>query len=320
MWADAAPRLVGDPNSLPELVGALTVLAEQGTVGLPAGAWDRSHVPALPRFVTVSAARRDRGNQPWRRFPWRAELGWASSLWTLGAKQFGQLVAINDWLAATDARPVPLVPHRFRSAELFGNEKALDDLAKTTLFADGRLSYELLRCTRYAAPLPAAVVGGGPDILVVENSDPYWVAVEALRSSPDHPVGAVVWGCGRSFPSQVASLATDVAGRGPVAGTIWYWGDLDPTGVAIAIAAAEQADRHGVGNLAPAAALWQAFASCGISQAGKHEWTDVGHSWLGGTLWDSLSGVRAASGRVPQEAVPVGEVAAWAAGLLRPPG
>ena len=70
MWADAAPRLVGRPEALPTLVTALTTLAEQGALDLPAGAWDRSHVPAVPRFVTVASARRAKGDQPWRRFPW----------------------------------------------------------------------------------------------------------------------------------------------------------------------------------------------------------------------------------------------------------
>lgn len=315
LWAEAVPRLVGEPESMPTLVAALTGLAEQGSIDLPAGSWDQGHTPAAPRFVTVAAARRIPGEKPWLRFPWCAELGWASSLKALNTKQFGQLVAVNDWLAATAGKPVAVVPHRFRSAELFGNEKALDSLAKTALFAEGRLSYDLLRCTRYAPPLPAAVVGYGPDVLVVENGDPYWVAVEALRTLPGHPVGAVVWGCGSSFPSQVASLATDIAGRGPVTGTIWYWGDLDPRGVAIASSAADEAAVNGLGPLLPAVSLWGAFASCDVSQPGQHLWSETGRSWLGDQLWQVLEGVRDAAGRVPQEAVPPDAVAAWAAAL-----
>lgn len=311
MWAATAPRLVGRPEALPTLVAGLTTLAEQGALDLPAGAWDRSHVPALPKFVTVASARRAKGVQPWRRFPWNPALGWASSLKSLGPKQFGQLVEVNDWLAATAGKDAPFVPHRFRSAELFGDEKALDVLAKSALFDPGRLSYELLRCTRYASPLPAAIVGDGPDILVVENSDPYWVAVEALRGAPGHPVGAVVWGCGQAFPSQVASLGTDVAGRGPVLGTTWYWGDLDPTGVNIAVAAAEQARTHLVTEVRPALELWSAFSSCDITQPGTCTWTESGRVWLGQRLWDELAAVRTAAGRVPQEAVQPGAVAEW---------
>ena len=213
---------------------------------------------------------------------------------------------------------VPVVPHRFRSAELFGDEKALDALAKSALFGDGRLSYALLRCNRYASPLPAAIVGDGPDILVVENSDPYWVAVEALRGTAGHPVGAVVWGCGQAFPSQVASLGTDVAGRGPVTGTIWYWGDLDPAWVSIALAVADQARAHGVTELRPAVHLWEAFTKCDIAQPGKCTWTDGGRTWFGERLWTDLAGVRAASGRVPQEAVAPAAVEVWARSLTTP--
>lgn len=91
----------------------------------------------------------------------------------------------------------------------------------------------MLSCVRRPAPLPAIAVGPGEDVLVVENSDSYWVAIDALHYNPKHRIGAIAWESGNSFPSQVAALGVDVAGRGPVTGNVWYWGDLDPTGVAI---------------------------------------------------------------------------------------
>lgn len=312
LWAQAAPRMVGQPGSLPALLSVVHDLAEHGVIALPAGAWDRSHTPPLPRFVTVRAARRAPGDKPWRRFPWRPDLGWVASLRTLGPKQFAQLVAVNDWLTSAAGTEPTVVPHRFRSAEVFGDEKALDILAKTTLFGTGRLSYEMLSCTRYAAPLPAAAVGDGPDVLVIENSDPYWVAVDTLRTCSHHQVGAVVWGCGETFPSQVTSLAVDVAGRGPASGQVWYWGDLDPTGMRIATAAAQEARRHGVADVRPALGLWDAYVDCEIRQAGRHTWTDIGRSWLGLGTWDRFAAVREAAGRVPQEAVPISTIEQWA--------
>jgi len=313
-WSAVAPRLIGDPTQAAGLHAALREFADSGLITLPAQSWDTSLTPPLPRFINIPTARRTARAKPWLPFPWRAELGWASSMATMTDTQFNQLVAINDWLARTATASSPTVPHRFRSAELFGDEKALDTLAKGSLFAPGRLSYQLLACTRYPSPLPAAVVGNGPDVLIVENADPYWVAVETLRAMPGHAVGAVVWGSGRVFPTQVASLGVDVAGRGPVTGIAWYWGDLDPAGVAIAADAAAAAAAMGVAEVRPPAALWSAFASCPVTAQGTQRWSTAGRSWLGEELWEQLKKPRDLQGRVAQEAVPVAAIERWAAG------
>ena len=65
-------------------------------------------------------------------------------------------------------------------------------MARTGLFGPGRLSMELLACQRIPPPLAAAEVGSGADVLVVENSDPYWVAIETLRTEATNSVGLVV--------------------------------------------------------------------------------------------------------------------------------
>ena len=98
------------------------------------------------------------------------------------------------------------------------------------------------RLPPYRAAARRSVVGAGPDVLVVENSDTYWVVLDALRGVDGHRVGVVAWGSGRSFPSQVESLGVDVAGRGPVRGTTWYGGDYEPIGIEIAIAASRASD------------------------------------------------------------------------------
>jgi hypothetical protein len=98
--------------------------------------------------------------------------------------------------------------------EVLGDEKHLDGMTRTSLFGPGRLSLQMLACIRIPAPLPAIVIGAGPDILIVENSDTYWVSAEILGGRDNHPIGALAWGCGKAFPSQVAALGVDVAGRG----------------------------------------------------------------------------------------------------------
>lgn len=312
-WAKVAPRLVGQPNQVEELTSALTELANDGVLELPSRAWDRSTVPALPRSVKIPDARRAVHLRRWTQFPWCAELGWAASLPKLSSAQFSNLVAVNNWLARTRDEVVPIVPIRYRSVQLFGDEKRLEHLLhSSTLFGPGLLNLDLLACQRFPPPMAAAEVGPGPDLLVVENSDTYWTAIEVLRNHPAvHPVGAVAWGCGTSFLAQIATLTLDVAGRGPVTGIVWYWGDLDPEGLAIATnAATASADIKGP-PIRAAKQLWAAMANQPVQSPGTITWSDIGSEWLGQELHAKLSTVRSAGGRVAQEAVPAAVVADW---------
>lgn len=313
LWATSAPRLVGDPTQAAGMAAALTELANQGIVELPRGAWDTSTDPPLPRSITFPAARRPPRTRSWRRFPWRTELGWVASLPALSEPRLHDLIAINDWLARTEGARVATVPVRYRSVEVFGDEKHLDTMARTNLFGPGRLSLDLLACTRIPAPLAAVEIGPGPDVLVVENSDTYWVAVHELGQHDRHPIGAVAWGAGKAFPSQVAALGVDIAGRGPVTGTIWYWGDLDPDGVAIAANSANAAAAAEVAPVRPATLLWAAMAERPVQDAGEIDWSTVyGQDWLGSQLWTELAPVRQAAGRIAQESVSADRILDWA--------
>ncbi len=311
LWCKVAPRFVGDPAQATALHSALLELSQDAVIELPKRAWDNSTVPAQPRFVTVPAARPAGRGRAWCVFPWRAELGWVASLPTLSDVLFEDLVTINDWLGRTEAQELPVVPVRYRSAEIFAREKRLDELERTKLFGAERLSLSLLACVRIAPPVPAAVVGTGADVLVVENSDTYWVTVDALRNARGHAIGAVCWGSGKTFPAQVSSLAVDVAGQGPLRGTAWYWGDFDPAGTSTAVLAT-QVTRDV--RVRPASGLWAEMVGLAVQEAGEFNWSGaVGREWLGPELWDRLEYVRSAHGRIAQELVPVDAVVRWAA-------
>lgn len=313
MWAAAAPRLVGNLDQAAGLSQALAELSRQRIVELPKEAWDRSTTPPLPRSILVPAARRTPRPRPWVRHPWCPELSWVASLPTLSVAQHSDLVAVNDWLIHTRGHEVPTVPMRYRSVELFGDEKHLEALSRTSLFGRGRLDLDMLSCVRRPPPLAAAAVGLGPDALVIENSDTYWVAVDVLRQLDGHPIGVVAWGAGRAFAAQAETLTVDVAGRGPVNGTVWYWGDLDPDGLAIATEASAAAAAIDGPPVRPAAHLWQVMADCPVQNRGTVDWfASTGVTWLGPDLWTRLAGVRAASGRVAQEAVPPSVFGHWA--------
>lgn len=310
MWCRVAPRLVGDREQAATLHEVLLALAGQGVIELPKGAWDTSTVPPLPRFVTVPGARRKASDRPWLTFPWRSELGWVASLRALPEPLFADLVVINEWLSRTEGLELSVVPVRYRSAEILGREKRLDQLLDTTLFAPGRLSLDVLSCVQLAPPIPAASVGRGDDILVVENSATYWVAVDVLRRVRGHTIGAVGWGSGKAFPAQVSSLTVDIAGQGPLRGVVWYWGDYDPPGTGTAATAARITNAV---EVRPATGLWAAMAGLSAQDVGTVSWVGAeGGDWLGGELWDRLAYVRTAGGRIAQELVSANAVAVWA--------
>jgi hypothetical protein len=232
-------------------------------------------------------------------------------LWSLTQGRFLPVRGDNP-----DGGKVPVVPVRYRSVEVFGDEKCLEGMARTNLFGPGRLSLQMLASLRMPAPLPAVAIGPGPDIFVVENSDTYWAAVDVLGQRDRHPNGAVAWGCGKAFPSQITALGVDVAGRGPVAGRVWYWGDLDPAGLLIAAEAASAATAAAMPPILPATGLWAAMAGRPVQEAGSVDWSATpGRDWLGPDLWGRLAHVRDASGRVAQESVQAIAISDWTASI-----
>lgn len=303
-WAAAAPELVGAVDQTTALSEAIDVIAAGGGLTVPTGrsSWDRSFSPALPRFVVVKGIGQARRERAWRTLPWRGELGWVASLRVLTDANLAHLLAINDWLAATRGGRVPVVPQRIRSAEVLGDEKALDNLSRSKLFGEGRLSWELLAATPLAPPLAVRQVGGGGAVLVVENSDPYWLACEALAGHAG-PVGLVAWGQGRGGVHSLPTLALEPGVTGPV----WYWGDIDPAGLDIPSAASPAVAATGLGPMLPAVPLYEAMADH-LDQAGptpgREVWDRKDHTaWLGPQLWARFREVVESGGRVAQEVV-----------------
>jgi len=300
-WSEAAPELRGRADQFELLVASLDDLAAIGHLTLPAAAsWDRSTTPALPFFVTVPGARRARRPGTWRSHPWCPELAWVASLTTLTERLVTDLLAVDDWLGGGGPEGDEPLPLRMRSSEIFGDEKRLDDLTKSALFGPGRLSLELLGARRYPPPLAMRRVGDGPEVFVVENSDPFWAASTILERIAG-PIGRVAFGSGASVESSIAALAWE--DRHPAA--IWYWGDLDPEGLRIASGAAATALGAGLVRLRPADPLWSAMVGCPVATAGEVDWGPVDESWLGPTTWEATAPVRAVHGCVRQEAVPV---------------
>jgi hypothetical protein len=172
---------------------------------------------------------------------------------------------VNDWLH--DSRDQFVVPARERSLEVFGDEKMLDRLAGSALFAAGRLTLELLRCRRVVPRLHCESAGDGDLLLVVENSDTFDSLLTVLLHRGDHRVGLVGWGAGTGFEASVLSIARL---ERPIA-EVRYFGDMDENGLRIPANAATLAEGAGLPSICPATGLYDAMFRRAHGQAGQRK-------------------------------------------------
>jgi hypothetical protein len=292
---EADPYAFDAPDKRARLAHVLHDCVAAGVIELSA-VTDRGR-PSLPRSVRrtgADAPALDRGATSW---PWRAELAWAAEL-SLTRGEFESLRAVQEFLRSGGSER-PLVPHRERSLELFGYEKALDRLSRGRLFATGRLALATLRCWWAPPPLAVHRVGQGTIALVVENPAAWHSCIATLPG--DGPVGLVAYGAGRAFGISVTALAefADVS-------AICYAGDLDAAGLGIPIAADAAANARGLPSVRPALSLWRLLFEVGASQQGIAVPSDVATelaAWLPAELRDRAVSFLTAGRRLPQEAV-----------------
>lgn len=247
---EVEPALEWDPGRRAQLAEALSALESAGVLQWSAKR-DRSVRPELPAFVTldVNAAPTEVADE--RYVVWRPELAWAHDL-TLSPSELDVLSAVQAFVR--DRPAAPLVPHRERSLELFGDEKRLDRLIRGRLFEEGRLSLLLLACEWTPPPIPvtalqSATSGADPVILVSENAAGY----HSLLATARPPVTHVAYGGGGQFALSVTGLSDLDPAR------VLYIGDLDAEGLAIPQRAIAAARRVGLPPPEPAIELWSAL-------------------------------------------------------------
>ena len=234
------------------LRAALDALVADGVVEFPAARspyWDRSMEPVLPQKVRRIEAPAPR-DDAWRHLPWHPELAWVPDVPRLSPDQVHFLRRVHEGLVGGWFRtPAPL---RYRSLQLTGHEKRLEQHLGTAVFGSGRLSPEMLGLYRDVLPLAWERVGPGGRVLVFENSAPFSVARSILSAMDSPPYGIVAYGGGRAFVDSVEYLRT----LGCEVTAIDYAGDLDEPGLRIALAARETARRAGgLPDLGPAPGL-----------------------------------------------------------------
>lgn len=134
---------------------------------------------------------------------------------------------------------VASIPHRERALRIFDDEKALDNNTRNGLFS-GRITLADLDCFYCPEPLPFHALSmdrleiAGKPLLVVENANTYWSCCRANAVVKRY--AAVVYGQGFKVMANAANRANDglldienqLNSKG-----VAYFGDLDPTGIAI---------------------------------------------------------------------------------------
>lgn len=302
----------------------LEAMAEDELIRLPSSAKSCTRLMDLPRFVWVNRTEEDRKKQKRRERirQLRDETSWEPTRMVEFAYKLNKLheletaLAVNKYLKQRRA-DAESIPHRERALEIFGDEKALDNNVKNGLFG-GRITLADLDCFYCAEPLPFRPFSldiretSGLPLLVVENNCTYWSCCRANESLRRY--AAVVYGKGFEACSSDRGTAVERASDGlwgieaQVGGSgVRYFGDLDPTGLAIPRRINRHRENAGASPMLAEVRLYGALLKmdrttpCLPSQAKDHD-PDWARKWLGEELAEIYL-LRWGDVRWPQEGV-----------------
>jgi len=192
------------------------------------GLWDRSALPHLPNWVT---RRRPRAVKEYaEEMIWTPELKFltsgrepADSPWLM----------VDAWLKKTRGKMLLRKPVKERSLDIFGDEKALDELLRKRPFKEGLISLDILQCYYVPEPIPWEPGPSGSenlDGLCIENPTTYDTVVKFNKQAGLW--GYVAYGRGNGFASAVEGIVPLMERYGH--SRLLYFGDADLEGVEIA--------------------------------------------------------------------------------------
>lgn len=203
-------------------------------------------------------------------------------------------------------------PLKYRSLQLTGDEKRLETYLGTQLFADGRLSLDVLNCDGPWLPLAWERVGVKPHLIIFENAGSFLVARRVLAGLSDPPFGMVAYGGGFQILKAVPYLS--VLGAIEL---IQYVGDLDPKGLAIGAQFARQVNAEGNTRIVPATRLHQAMLNAAAQLGAPQGWPAIADSclrdealWVAPEIKGYVADIIARGRRVPEEVLHDGHLLA----------
>ncbi len=276
-------------------------LPSEGTIQ----ARNRNYQGSLPRFIRKIPAKPPSVAN-------RAEDNWLPDLADLAATLRGDrltdLRLINEFLKQHPG-PLPLVPYRERSLQIFSDEKAMDERLKVkgdTLFG-GRLP--LARLGTYNPPLPFPFTQPDPPcpgapLLVVENHHTF--ASMVVANDRHRLFAAVAWGGGNAFTKGCAEYVDTILDRARASG-VMYLGDLDPKGIEIP-AKVDRARRNaGLPRVNPAIPVYSWLLTHGVIRPLTGEVPEMACNaaleWLGEDLGQQVLALWRQGGWIPQESL-----------------
>jgi len=318
-FARAFPYRPAGPSERALLLRVLRALEAQGTIALPpqhGTRWDRSIVPAVPTGIDLARNTEPTPSLAWRTFPWHPALQWVSQCRSLSAEQVRFLERVHEGFV--ERRFDELVPLKYRSLQLTGDEKRLAALTLTSLFGDGRLNLEQLGCQLEPIPLAWEPVGDGDRMLIFENADPFAIARRVLAVLPVRPYDMVAYGSGQILSAGLAYLGTlDQPPR-----SLRYVGDIDHAGLEIAAIAQTRCSQLGLPPLLPATELHRAMLRAAAAFGHPDGWPSAECYTLAETVQlvqvldadvrEHVTRVLRAGRRIPEEVLGPAEFrAAW---------
>jgi hypothetical protein len=216
------------------LAALLEELSQQGEIVLPVRhgkQWDRTSAISLPTAVTLVSLDGSAANKSdWRNFPWHPRLHWVFGLRALMQDQVVFLKRVHSGLVSGWFEQPECF--KYRSLQLTGDEKRLEELHRGILFGPERLTLEMLGCEPESLPLASEQFSADPTLLIFENAAPFMLARKILTGTPRPAIGSLAYGAGKQVLKAVRYLAMVE----PPIVEIQYVGDLDAEGMAIAAA------------------------------------------------------------------------------------
>jgi hypothetical protein len=310
-FARERPELASSGTFRARLRARLDELAAAGRIAFPSesgNAWDTVGQPSLPKWVqrppTPAPPRVDAAA-----IAWLPAMAFARKLQR--AVDVEAALAINEFLVRRrhDLQPVPL---RERSLQIFGDEKALGRRCRAGALFGGQLKLENIGAFDPAPPLPYETIGvPGLPVLLLENHHTYWSFSSWNATSRRY--SAVVYGAGWVISRCGDAVATVLRQTGGTA--VEYFGDVDPTGIRIALKLSQQLVAAGLPPLRPAADLYRRAFETGIraplNRAPSKAQLDEAKGWLPLEQHAHLEALYGSAKRIPQESVGLDALRTW---------
>lgn len=238
---DATPLIAATPESRMAIDCVVRELSSRGYI-LPSPKrkknFDRRGDPWLPLWIRQPKEKAEEKSEDddfkcEELYPiLGCSLGTSKPLWSMA----------DHWLRH-GGRAAPHIPIRERSLEIFGDEKALDKLKKTTPFSDGRISLDIFRCF----PVPVPIIHEWCEDaksrvgIVIENSTTYDTICRWNRLRKRYVF--VAWGAGGGFESSWEGLI-EFKKHGIT--ECEYFGDIDKNGILIPYRVSEDMAAEGL--------------------------------------------------------------------------